>query len=561
MNNIAWHLSRLVLLGTAAVSCLPAAEVPKLIPASPEALRQWQDKRFALFIHWGPVSLTGQEIGWSRGSQTPVEVYDNLYKEFNPTHFNAAEWVQVAQAAGMKYLIFTTKHHDGFCMWDTQQTDFNIMHSPFGRDVVRELSAACQKAGLAFGAYHSVCDWHHPDFPRGSPGGTAHKPNPNMDRYTSYLRAQATELVKNYGPLIEMWFDVPQETGPERGIPTANLVRSLQPDILINDRAGGTPADFSTPEQRIGGFDMDRPWETCMTICHQWSWKPNDTMKSLQQCLQTLILTAGGNGNLLFNVGPMPDGRIEPRQVARLKEMGAWLTQYGESIYGTRGGPYKPGKWGASTRRDHRIYLHVFQWDGDTLELPALPAKITGARVLTGGSVDFKQTDTNLTLRVPAANRVTLDTLVVLEVDQPALALAPIRVGARSASLASGAKARASNVYRQERSYGPDKAFDDDLETRWATDAGTKTAWLEMDLGRTETFARVAIHEWEGGGTRIQKFELQAREGDGWRTFLTGATVGPEFRKSFAPVTARVVRLHILEATEGPTVDEFELLK
>jgi len=561
MNNIAWHLSRLALLGAAAVSCVQAAEVPKLIPASPEALRQWQDKRFAMFIHWGPVSLTGREIGWSRGSETPIEVYDNLYQQFNPTNFNAAEWVQVAQAAGMKYMVFTTKHHDGFCMWDTRETDFNIMHSPFGRDVLKELSAACQKAGLAFGTYHSVCDWHHPDFPLGSPGGSTRKPNPSMDRYTRYLRAQASELVKNYGPLIEMWFDVPQETGPERGIPTANLVRSLQPDILINDRAGGTPADFSTPEQRVGGFDMERPWETCMTICNQWSWKPNDTMKSLQQCLQTLILTAGGNGNLLFNVGPMPDGRIEPRQVARLKEMGAWLTQYGESIYATRGGPYKPGKWGASTRRDHRIYLHVFQWEGDTLELPALPAKITAARVLTGGSVEFNQTDTNLTLRVPAANRDAMDTLVVLELDQPAMDLAPLRVGHRGASLASGAKARASNVYHQEPAYSAAKALDDDLETRWATDAGAKQAWLEVDLGRTETFSRVAIHEWEGGGRRIQKFELQAQEGGSWKTFFTGATVGPEFKQSFPPVTARVVRLNILEAAEGPTVDEFELLK
>ncbi len=551
-----------VLLGTVlAFTGAFAAEPPKLIPASPDSLRRWQDMRFAMFIHWGPVSLTGHEIGWSRGAQTPIEVYDNLYRQFNPTNFNADEWVAIAKAAGMKYMVFTTKHHDGFCMWDTKQTDFNVMRSPFARDVVKELSAACKKGGLAFGTYHSVCDWHHPDFPLGSPGGRTKKPSPNMDRYTDYLRAQVTELVKNYGPLIEMWFDVPQETGPERGIPTANLVRSLQPDILINNRAGGTPGDFDTPEQRVGGFNMERPWETCMTICRQWSWKPDDTMKSLQQCLQTLILTAGGNGNLLFNVGPMPDGRIEPRQVERLKEMGAWLQKYGESIYGTRGGPFRPGKWGASTRKEKRIYIHAFKWDGDTVQLPAISAKVMSARALTGGSVDFKQSDSGLTLRLPAANQDALDTLIALDLDKNAMELAPVRIASQSASLAVGAKAAASNVNARSPRYGADKAIDDDLDTRWATDTGTKQAWLEVDLGEPKTFSKVAIHEWEGGGKRIQRFELQSKDGNNWKTIFTGTTIGPEFSKAFPAVTARVVRLNILDATEGPTIDEIEILK
>jgi alpha-L-fucosidase len=538
-----------------------AADPPKLLPASPEALRRWQDLRFAMFIHWGPVSLTGHEIGWSRGAQTPIPVYDTLYTRFNPTNFNAEEWVRIAKNAGMKYMVFTTKHHDGFCMWDTKQTDFNIMRSPFGRDVVKELAAACQKGGLAFGTYHSVCDWHHPDFPLGSPGGNTRKPNPSMDRYTQYLRAQVSELVTNYGPLLEMWFDVPQETGPERGIPTANLARSLQPDILINNRAGGTPGDFDTPEQQIGGFSMERPWETCMTICQQWSWKPNDAMKSLQQCLQTLILTAGGNGNLLFNVGPMPDGRIEPRQVERLEQMGAWLKKYGESIYATRGGPFKPGKWGASTRKDHRVYIHAFKWDGDTLLLSPIPARVISARALTGGSVEFAQNDAGLTLRVPVASQDAMDTLIALELDRPALELPPVKATSQGASLAVGAKARASNVYHGSQQYGPDKAVDDDLDTRWATDGGTRQAWLEVDLGKPVAFSRVAIHEWATGGTRIQKFELQYKEGADWKTIFTGTTVGSDFKKTFPAVTASVVRLNILDATEGPTIDEFELLK
>ncbi len=173
----------------------PAAKAVKKIECpAPDAaaLQRWQDMRFGMFIHWGPVSLTGREIGWSRGTQTPIEEYDNLYKRFNPTKFDADRWVAVAKAAGMKYIILTTKHHDGFCLWDTKQTDFNIMKSPFGRDVVNELAEACKRQGIAFGTYHSVCDWHHPDFPRTSPGGRVRRKTSDIESYRRYLRAQVT---------------------------------------------------------------------------------------------------------------------------------------------------------------------------------------------------------------------------------------------------------------------------------------------------------------------------------------------------------------------------------
>jgi len=302
---------------------------------SQTALKHWQEMRFGMFIHWGPVSLTGHEIGWSRGKQTPIAEYDNLYKEFNPTKFNADEWVSVAKAAGMKYIVLTTKHHDGFCLWDTKFTDYNIMNSPFHRDVTKELADACRKQGIMFCAYHSICDWYHPDYPLGSPGGKTKKPNPDMDRYNAYLKNQLAELLKNYGPLGVLWFDGDWEQPwtIERGTDLYAYLRKLQPTLIINNRiskaragmagtsaAGQFAGDYDTPEQRIGGFQMNRPWETCMTICRQWSWKPDDTMKSLEQCLHTLIRTVAGDGNLLFNVGPTPTGEIEPRQIERLRK-------------------------------------------------------------------------------------------------------------------------------------------------------------------------------------------------------------------------------------------------
>ena len=237
--------------------------------ADPAAVARWQAMRFGMFIHWGPVSLTGHEIGWSRGQQTPIEVYDGLYKQFNPTNYNADAWVSVAKAAGMKYIVLTTKHHDGFCLWDTKQTDYNIMNSPFKRDVVKELAAACKQQGIAFGTYYSTCDWHHPDFPLTSPGGKVTREKYDLDSYQRYLLAQIKELITDYGPLITIWNDVPQKF-QGRGAATIKMVRELQPDILINNRTGDG-GDYDTPEQRVGKYQDDRPWETCMTICRQWA--------------------------------------------------------------------------------------------------------------------------------------------------------------------------------------------------------------------------------------------------------------------------------------------------
>ena len=548
----------------------PAARGPQSPPSTgaesepwlrpdPAALKRWQEMRFGMFIHWGPVSLTGEEIGWSRGAQTPIEEYDNLYKKFNPTRFNADQWVAVAKAAGMKYMVLTTKHHDGFCLWDTRQTDFNIMHSPFGRDVTKELAEACRRGGIAFGTYHSVCDWHHPDFPLTSPGGKVKRETSGIAAYRRYLRAQVTELITKYGPLLTMWFDVPQEFDRAEGSENVRLCRGLQPDILVNNRAGGGCGDYGTPEQRVGGFDIERPWETCMTICRQWAWKPDDKMKTLPECLQTLIRTAGGDGNLLFNVGPMPTGEIEPRQVERLKEMGTWLAQYGRSIYGTRGGPFKPVRHLVSTRKDNTIYLHILAWPEEVLALPALPARIVRGSVLTGGAARIKQTDAGIEISVPRSDRREIDTVVALELDRPAMDIAPIAVASVGQSLAEGAKVTASNVYQQSSHYAAAMAVDGDGGTRWATDAGTGPCWLEVDLGKPETFDRALIDECVDWGVRVKAFELECKDGDEWKAFYTGKTIGKQLEVKFEPVTARFVRLNITEGQGGPTIFEFQL--
>ena len=401
--------------------------------ADEDNMRWWRDGRFGMFIHWGPVSLKGTEIGWSRGEQVPAEQYDQLYKQFAPVKFNADEWVRIAKETGMKYIVITSKHHDGFCIWPSQYTDYHIGNSPFKRDVLKELSQACRKHGIRFCTYYSICDWYHPDYPLGSPGGKSKKATHNMERYYQYVKDQTKEIIDNYGPLGLMWFDGEWEEPwtREYGNELYDYLKGIQPSLIINNRvskgrhgmAGTTKqselnaGDYDTPEQQIGGFNQERPWETCMTICQQWAWKPNDNMKSLKQCIQTLVRVVGGDGNFLFNVGPMPDGRIEPRQVGRLKEMGAWLKKYGVSIYGTRGGPYKPGAWGASTYRGNRIYLHVLNWDDMPELLPTLKKRISSARILRGQHIKITQTEKGVKLDVPAKYRQEIDTIVVLELD------------------------------------------------------------------------------------------------------------------------------------------------
>lgn len=526
-------------------------------PVSPAAMKNWQDARFGMFIHWGPVSLKGTEIGWSRGAQVPIEEYDNLYKQFNPTKFNADEWVTIAKAAGMKYIVLTTKHHDGFCLWDTKQTDHNIMNTPFKRDVVKELAAACKKGGIAFGAYYSTCDWHHPDFPLTSPGGSVERATSNLDRYTDYLKAQTKELLTNYGPLFTIWYDVPQKFDAVRGAGVINMARAIQPSIVINNRTGDR-GDYDTPEQVIGGFQINRPWETCMTICEQWAWKPDDTMKSLKDCVQTLIRSNGGDGNLLFNVGPMPTGEIEARQVVRLKEMGAWVSKNSTAIYGTRGGPLKPTAHIVSTRKGDKIYLHLLEKEDGPVTIPVLPNTIKAAKLLNGPNIKLVLADGTIAFKIPDGSWDPIDTIVELTVDGDAMTMTPLNP-LRKTNLV-GAKASASAYYENDAKHSPDMVLDGQTESRWAAPLGTAPSWLQIDFAKETTFKGIKIEEaiFEVA-SRVQKFELQKKDGDTWTTFFTGTDIGPKFSTTFAPITTRAIRLNILAATNGPTISEISI--
>lgn len=414
-----------------------AAETSGQKAAAPETAAQkearmkwWREARFGMFIHWGPVSQKGTEIGWSRDA-IGRDAYDDLYKTFNPVKFDARQWVAIAKAAGMKYIVFVAKHWDGFCEWPTKTTDYNIGNSPFKRDICGELAKEAHKAGIRIGWYFCPPDMHDPDC----------KTERN-EQFLKRFRVQLTELLSNYGEISMLWFDfaAPPEGSPWDQENTYKLVKTLQPKIIIDNRLDmhtmadygamimGPNADYYTPEQRVGGYDDKTPWETCMTIGTQWSYKPNDDIKSAVECLRTLILSASGDGNLLFNVGPTPLGEIEAKQVERLKEMGDWLKKYGESIYGTRGGPFKPNGAIASTRKGDVIYIHVLGPVVDSLTLPAISKKIKSASLLTGGKVSFKQTAEGITLDIPVGSRQSPDTIVKLRLGGSAMDIPAVDV-------------------------------------------------------------------------------------------------------------------------------------
>ncbi|TKC08528.1 alpha-L-fucosidase [Pedobacter frigoris] len=423
-----FNLLVIVLLAGQAQAQAPLVDSSIKTPKA--VMDDFMDQRFGMFIHWGPVALRGTEIGWSRSTTVPAEEYDNLYKEFNPVLFKADEWVKTAKDAGMKYLTITAKHHDGFCLWPTAVSDYNIMNTPFKKDVVGELAKACKKYGIKFCVYFTVLDWRDPNYPVPVSGAKEMRTDADMNKFVKTMKDELTEIVKRYHPYM-LWFDGNWESPwkNEYGVDIYKMLKKLDPNVIINNRLGAnnehpklSPAilgDYATPEQKIGELNMKDPWETCMTICNQWAWKPNDKMKTLKQCIQTLAKTSGGNGNLLFNVGPMLDGRIEARQVARLKEMGDWLKIYGESIYGTKGGPFKPNEVFAATRKGNRLYIHVFERKSPTLALPALKdVKVNSAGFVKGGKVDFDQ-DANgvVTLQLPQVLPDENDAVIVLELN------------------------------------------------------------------------------------------------------------------------------------------------
>jgi alpha-L-fucosidase len=441
MRVISKHTSFLA----AAVLSLAVAPVPATAQDAPpvapptaanlEARRAFQDARFGLFIHWGVYSVLADGEWVMHNRRFSSAAYERLPTLFNPTEFDAAEWVSLAKAAGMKYITITSKHHDGFAMYDSKISDWDIVdRTPYKKDVLKLLAEECRKQGLQLFFYYSQLDWHHPDyFPRGRTGGDARRPDHgDWNRYLDYMDGQLRELLTGYGPVGGIWFDGWWDK-PEaswRLEKTYNLIHQLQPAALVGSNHHKKPfpgEDFQMFEKDLPGgrtaeFNKDAeigalPLETCETMNNSWGFNLADQRyKSTRDLVHYLVKAAGHDANFLLNVGPMPNGKIQPEFADRLKEMGQWLAAHDESVYGTRGGPITPRPWGVTTQKGDTVYVHALDFTDAVLALPALPRPIKAARLLKGGQkVPFQQSKTSLTLEVPVGARDPYDTVIVLE--------------------------------------------------------------------------------------------------------------------------------------------------
>jgi alpha-L-fucosidase len=418
-----------------------------------ERMAWWRDARFGMFIHWGAYAVPGGERNGEvcRGGAEwimdkldyTIEDYEQqVVAKFNPVKFDADEWVAMAKDAGMKYIVLTSKHHDGFCLWDSEITDYDIMEaSPFKRDIVKELAEACERGGIKFCFYHSIVDWHHPQaqaplYPNYNAGQRDQSVvNPEFPKYhENYLKPQVKELLTNYGDIGVVWFDGDwiADYTTEMGKEFYDYIREIQPNTIVNnrvdkgrmgmegmDKAGEFAGDFGTPEQEIPATGINSDWETCMTMNGSWSYKPSDTnWKSSETLIHNLIDIVSKGGNFLLNIGPDPQGLFPPESVERLADIGKWTRVNEESIYGAKASPFDRPEWGRFTSKRGIIYAHVFDWPESGEIVIDKSVRVTKAYLLadSGKQLEIKTSREGDAIILPENAPDSIATVIKLEV-------------------------------------------------------------------------------------------------------------------------------------------------
>ncbi len=398
--------------------------------------REWfRDAKFGMFIHWGAYSVLGDGEWVMNIQRISKETYKKLPSFFNPIEFDPAQWVAIAKAAGMKYITITSKHHDGFAMFDSKLTNWDIVdRTPYKKDVLKMLADECHKQGIKLFFYYSQLDWYHNDyFPRGQTGHDSKRPEKGKwYKYLDFMDGQLKELLTNYGEISGIWFDGmwDKREADWRLEKTYKLIHDLQPNCLIGSnhhRAPNPGEDIQMFEKDLPGKNKSGyseesvvgqlPLETCETMNHSWGFNLQDNnYKSSKELIHYLVKAAGHNSNFLLNVGPMPNGKIQQEFIDTLKIIGKWLDEYGETIYGSRGGPIAPRDWGVTTQKGNKVFVHILNWEDNFFLLPKIERKVASILLFHNKKkISFTENKYGIVLELPQETKNMVD--VVLEID------------------------------------------------------------------------------------------------------------------------------------------------
>ena len=533
--------------------------------SKPDKMDWYKEAKFGLFIHWGVYSVPagvykGKDIEgigeWIMSSaKIPKATYQEYAKQFNPVKYNPQAWVKMAKDAGMKYLVITSKHHDGFTLFNTKASKWNIVDAtPYGKDLLKPLADECHKQGIRLGFYYSQAqDWNN----TGGSACSGHwdkAQDGSMDEYLDKVAVpQVKEILSNYGQVDILWWDTPCDMTKERAEKFLPVLAKY-PNLITNNRlGGGYNGDTETPEQFVPATGFPgRNWETCMTMNDTWGFKSKDNhWKSAKEIVQTLIDIVSKGGNYLLNVGPTSEGLVPQPSVERLAEIGKWMKINGDAIYGTTASPFSFLPWGRCTQKGNKLYLHIFEWPlSGKISLP-LQNKISKAYLLSDPkkmlSVEKSKTKNTITLTGEVPDKIA--SVVVLE-----LSSAPEVLPLPSA----GKSGKASS---ETEGNGVKNLFDGNPKNKWQPKAEDKERWAEVDLGEAIAIGAFSVvepwHPWDNKG---QKLEFQFKSGDKWEVASTVSTNGTGLTASFKPVSARYFRLKIVESKE-PILNEWILFR